>query len=342
MNREMIESFVHRYLEATGSQVTEKNDGWITVQLSPEADKDLMNRSYYWGFVERTGAAPEPMRFTFIFDPETYEAKTAPPPRHAAPAPPAAPASGNGVPGSASAPEASATAAPQSDSILGRYFGVTTVLSSGYGRIPSDVMAFGSRRMEQLFGVAKARGQFVRLFENPEPTMLNPYASLGYSTWLCVNYKVELICDMKRDELHSLGINMATGQIVEGFYDRVKKRRLTPQIPPTIHLQHAALSLDRAVAQLENFLENKVSAYDQTWSVEAWKRLKEEWNRIDSYYGELLRSVESSQKAEVEEQYKAREQEIDWQYRPRIAVSVTNCGFFHLYEGMRTPIDPSR
>ncbi|MNC59777.1 Bacterial protein YqhG [compost metagenome] len=147
---------------------------------------------------------------------------------------------------------------------------------------------------------------------------------------------------MKRDELHSLGINMATGQIVEGFYDRVRKRRLTPQIPPTIHLQHATLSLNRAVAELEKFLEAKVSTYDQTWSVDAWKRLKEEWSRIDSYYGDLLQSVEPSQKTEVEEQYKAREQEIDWQYRPRIAVSVTNCGFFHLYEGMRTPIDPSR
>ncbi|RAV05114.1 YqhG family protein [Paenibacillus sp. YN15] len=338
MNREMIESFVQRYLDATGSQVTEKNDGWITVQLSPEADKDLMNRSYYWGFVERTGAPPEPMRFTFIYDPESYGAKAAPP----RPAPPPAtqqPAAGNTPDG---APAAPGTPAATGDSILGRYFGTTTVLSSGYGRIPSDVMAFGSRRMEQLFGVVKARGRFVRLFESPSPGVLNPYASLGFSTWLCVNYKVELICDMKRDELHSLGINMATGQIVEGFYDRVKKRPLTPQIPPTIHLQPASLSLDRAVAELENFLTAKIGAYDQTWSVEAWRRLKEEWNRIDSYYGELLRTVEPSQKTEVEEQYKAREQEIDWQYRPRIAVSVTNCGFFHLYEGIRTPIDPSR
>lgn len=342
MDRPTIESFVMRYLDSTGCQVAEKQDGYITVQLSPEADKDLMNRSYYWGFVERTGATPEPMIFTFVFDPESYATAAKP----AAPKPPALPAvtaPGGAVtaPGDGSGP-GTAAAPPQSDSILGRYFGAAAPLTIGVGRTPNDVMAFGSRRMEQLFGVVKSRGRFVRLFEEPDPAALNPYASLGYSTWLCVNYKVEFVCDMKRDELHSLGIHLATGQIVEDFYERVKKRRLTPQIPAKIHLQPAPLPVFRAVAELENFLEAKVRTYDDTWSVEAWKRLKEEWSRIDSYFSELLQQVEPSRKAEVEEQYRAREQEIDWQYRPRIAVSVTNCGFFHLSEGIRTPIDPSR
>ncbi|MNI81441.1 Bacterial protein YqhG [compost metagenome] len=117
---------------------------------------------------------------------------------------------------------------------------------------------------------------------------------------------------------------------------------MTPQIPPTIHLQPAPVALEAAVSALENYLEELVKSYDHTWSEEAWKRLKEEWSRIDNYYGELLHTVDPANKAEVEEQYRSREQEIDWQYRPRIAVSVMNCGFFHLAEGVRTAIDASR
>lgn len=361
MNRESIEQFVMRYLETTGCRIAEKGEGHVTVRLSPEADRDLMNRSYYWSFVERTGAPPEPMSFTFVFDPE-YRSKTsagasaakaaAPPPggnpEGAAPGfPPASgeargqAAGGTGtVPPAGSAGEAGAP--PGGDSILGRYFGVAPASHAGPGRVPSDVLTFGSRRLEQLFGVVQSRGRFVRMFEEPNPAELNPFASLGYATWLCVNYKLEFICDMKRDELHSLGINLSTGQITENFYDRIKRRRLTPQIPPVVHLQPAPIRLDTAVQALEDHLETMVKAYDHSWSEEAWKRLKEEWSRIDDYYGELLHTVEPSKKAEVEEQYRSREQEIDWQYRPRIIASVMNCGFFHLGEGVRTAIDASR
>lgn len=351
MNRERIEQFVHRYLDATGCQIIEKGEGHTTVRLSPEADKDLMNRSYYWSFVERTGAPPEPMNFMFIFDPES-RAKQAPVavgvPRPAAPAAPPP-----GAPGAPGAPAAQGAMTPQQqaaqqaaspggapDSILGRYFGF--VPNAPVARIPNDVMTFGSRRLDQLFGVVQSRGRFVRLFEEPKPEQRNPFASIGYSSWLCINYKVEFICDMKRDEIHSFGIHLGTGQIMDRFFDRVKRRNLSPKLPANIHLQPVTLKLDAAVEALENQLETLIKGYDLKWSEEAWKRLVEEWDRIDTYYGELLMTIDPEKKAEVEEQYKSRGEELDWQYRPRIVVSVINCGFFHLAEGLRTAIDANR
>lgn len=334
MNRQTIERYVMRYLETTGCQLVEKGEGHVTVRLSPEADRDLMNRSYYWNFVERTGAAPEPMLFQFIFDPELHAKPPAAP--VGVPMRPTAPAPGAAAP--AGSPGGAAGAA--GDSILGRYFGF--VPTGATGRVPSDVMMFGSRRLDQLFQVVQTRGRFVRLFEEQKPAERNPFASVGYSTWLCVNMKVEFICDMKRDELHSFGIHLGTGQITERFYDRVKRKALTPRLPAGIHLEPAPIPLPSAVEALENYLEQKIKRYNHRWSEDAWKRLKEEWSRIDDYFGELLRTVEPDKKAEVLEQYKSREQEIDWQYRPRIHVSVINCGFFHLAEGLRTAIDANR
>lgn len=328
MNREQIERFVLRYLEATGCRILEKSPSHVTVKFSPEADKDLTNRPYYWSFVERTGAEPETINFMFIFDPEGLDQGTT-----SSPAPPAVEAGTDNI----SAPPA------VTDSILGRYFGVgPSVVTSGFGRTPKDVVTYGSRKLEQLFGVVQSKGRFVRLFEEPKQGKSNPYASIGYSTWLGINFKVEFVCDMKRDELHSLGIHLGTGQITEGFYGLIKDRSLTPKIPSNIHLQPVQLSLDSAVETLEQHLEQTVKGYDHSWAEEAHSRLSDELARIHGYYDELLRTIDDNKKSEVEEQYRNREKEIEWQYRPRVLVSVINCGFFHLAEGLRSPIDGYR
>jgi hypothetical protein len=51
---------------------------------------------------------------------------------------------------------------------------------------------------------------------------------------------------------------------------------------------------------------------------------------MDDYYVDLLASLEEDKKTEVEEQYQNRQQEINWQYQPRIEAAAINCGLFHL------------
>lgn len=354
MNAKQIEKYVMRYLETLDCQVIEKTPSSVTVKLSPEADKDLTGRSYYWSFVERTGAAPETVTFRFIFDParEAIGAGQAVPPAGGATvtagATPsqsspagfagAAPgglisaqgspssAAGTGMPANAAI---TADAAPLADSgsILGRYFGVN--LPSPVGRVPTDTLTFGSRRLEQIFSSVRGRGRFVRLFEENK-AQKNAPRSAAYSTWLGVNYKVELSCDVKRDEIHTLGIHLGTGEIAEQFDARMRKVKLTQRIPANIYLQPNKLTLPRAAQLLENDLEKRISAYDHQWADEAYFRLQDELSRIDAYYGELLLALDPDKKPEAEDQYAARRNEAVWQHSPQIRVSVINCGLFHL------------
>nr|WP_313780205.1 YqhG family protein [Paenibacillus larvae] len=67
MKTEQIEQFVMRYLESYNCQIIEKTREYVTVKLSPEADRELTGRPYYWSFVERTGVEPETMTYTWIF-----------------------------------------------------------------------------------------------------------------------------------------------------------------------------------------------------------------------------------------------------------------------------------
>jgi hypothetical protein len=352
MNKRQIQTFVMRFLEAYDCQIIEKTPAYVTVKLSPEADKEMTGRPYYWSFVERTGAPAETMTYTFVLDPEQMKPEPAPgQPKQpgqtasgapgqqgsavaASPSTPAQAASG----GTQSAPDAVSTGHPPSpgaaggsDSILGRYFGFvpTTVMS----RVPKDELTYGSRRLQQLFGIVGTKGRFVHLFEEPFPLQASPQATLIYNTWLCINYKVELACDMKRSELHSVAIDLSKGEIRENFHKSILTKTLSPRLPANIRILPDAIPLARAAHALEMFLEHKLGGYDHRWADEANERHRDEVVRIDGYYNGLIQAAEPEHKEAVEQQYRNRREEIDWQYRPRIQVSVVNCGLFHLGMG---------
>jgi hypothetical protein len=307
MNIDQIKDFTMRYLETTGCRIIEKSPAHVTVKLSPEADRELTNRSYYWNFVERTGAEPETMSFTFVFDRDRYEQLTD--------------AGADGAPAGANG-----SSLDSGTSILGRYFGFTPTSVSG--RVLLEDMHFGSRRLEQIFQATKNRGKFVNLYEQPKETTTyqNPIA---YTSWLGVNFKVELTCDMKRNEIQSLGICLSTGEIVTKFHERMIGRELTPKLPANTHVRRT-ISLERAVHDLERYVESTVRQYDHAWAVHARERLNEELARIKNYYEDLLRAADESEKPQFDEQYEHRRREIEWQYEPRVQVSVINCGIFHL------------
>lgn len=344
MNAQQIQAFVLRYLEAEQCEIMEKHPAYVTVKLSPSADRDLTHRPYYWSFVERTGVTPETMTCTFIFDPDAYRElnphaqpngpqpgiSTAAPPgmaRTETPAsgsPHASAASANGQPpGQPAQPQS-----PQGDSILGRYFGfVPTTFTA---RVPRDDVTYGSRRLEQIFAAVRAKGKFVRLFEAYVPPDPRHTHTVPYETWLAVNYKVELTCDMKRSEIHSVGIQLQTGEIREQFQEWIAARKLTPRLPAHVYVTPDKITLPRAVLFLEQHMEAKLATYDHRWAREAHLRLSEELARVRDYYEPLLRTAEPEAKPEIEAQYANRSQEVEWQFRPRIQISAINCGLFHV------------
>ncbi|SDO30361.1 protein YqhG of unknown function [Paenibacillus sp. yr247] len=337
MNKRNIHTFVMRFLEAYNCTIIEKSPAYVTTKLSPEADKEMTGRPYYWSFVERTGAPAETMTYKFILDPEQMKLESKPkvaatavknPPNGGFPNQAHSQSQGQGSSQSPVAPD------ENSDSILGRYFGfVPTTITT---RVPQDEVIFGSRRLEQMFSIVRERGRFVHLFEEPFPTGATYHASLVYDTWLCVNYKVELACDRKRSEIHSLAIQLNSGEIREHFHKHVLTKSLSPKLPANSHILPDTISLPKAINALEMTLERKISVYDHSWADEANEQHRSEIDRVESYYNGLLLSAEPDKRDEIETQCRNRLQEIDWQHKPRIVVSVINCGLFHLNAG-RTP-----
>ncbi|RUS43933.1 YqhG family protein [Cohnella sp. AR92] len=304
MNAKQAQKFALSYLQATQCHIIEKSPNHVTVKLSPEADRALTGRPYYWSFVDRTGSEPETMTYRWNFhapgeeEPSAGAASTHADlfqPNPAVPGPQAAPLQHNGV------------------------------------RVIQDDVYFGSRRLAQLFDSIKQAGRCVTLFAEPTRGPGNPLSSQPYTAWLGANFKVGYECDMKREELYGVGISLATGVIEERFLARLRETRLTPRLPSNVHLLRNGLSLRKAMSQLESALERKIKQSDFRWAEEAEERRLDELERVDQYYKPMIeRSATNEQREAITARYEQRAHEIDWQYRPRVTLSVINCGIFHL------------
>lgn len=76
MQQQQIHKFLERYFSANNCEIIEKSDAHLVVQLTIELDKMLMNRPFYWHYLEKTGGKPEPAKMTFITDPKQRENMT--------------------------------------------------------------------------------------------------------------------------------------------------------------------------------------------------------------------------------------------------------------------------
>ncbi|MEH7157108.1 YqhG family protein [Neobacillus drentensis] len=71
MQQQEIHNFLLNYFQANECPIVENGPGYLTVQLTVELDKELMNRPFYWHYLEKTGGIPNPMRLSFITNQDT-------------------------------------------------------------------------------------------------------------------------------------------------------------------------------------------------------------------------------------------------------------------------------
>ncbi len=70
MQQSDIHDFLERYFLANGCELIENTASHLSVQLTAAMDKELMNRPFYWHYLEKTGGIPNPAVMTLITDPK--------------------------------------------------------------------------------------------------------------------------------------------------------------------------------------------------------------------------------------------------------------------------------
>jgi len=218
--------------------------------------------------------------------------------------------------------------------------------------------AFGSPRLLQMFSSAAKHGRWTRLYEETDAT---ERAVAAVVPWLGLNCNVQYICDRKRDEIHSLGVNLVSGEVSPHFMERLRQCRLSPRIPPRVHTVPAAISLEQANKIIQQWLTAHVQAQDVRWAQEARERMAEEIARLKQFYeehpgrtahrrnnGNRSENHPENHQNDPDEQtpvdapaseaedetwtatYRRQLKEVKWQYEPRVQIDVINGGLFFL------------
>jgi hypothetical protein len=68
MQQQEIHQFLEQYFLSNECKLLQNGPGYMRVQLTVDLDKELMNRPFYWHYLEKTGGVPTPMQLTLITD----------------------------------------------------------------------------------------------------------------------------------------------------------------------------------------------------------------------------------------------------------------------------------
>jgi hypothetical protein len=268
MDQSTVRSFTERYLQSHHCHMIESTPSHLITQLSIEVDKELLNRPFYWMYVEKMNLPPQPSRFCFIFHPEETPAD-----------------------------------------------------------LHGEYLFHGSQRFTQMLESAQKLGQFVRLYQ--EPRGLDRYGhSKSYTPWLGIHFKISYVCDQKMDRLSYLGFNLQSGEIREGFYQRIQPLSWTSKLPAQRHTVSPRFSITEAVGECEYYLQDQLENEERIWQQQALARLTQELEQLDRFYPD-----EANISEELHKEKKQRQRETMWQYHPRVEIKVINAGLFYVEAG---------
>ena len=73
MYPQQIHGYLEKFFKENNCAIVRGNDHYLTVQLTIDMDKKIMNRPFYWKYLENTDGVPNPAQLTFITDQNRLE-----------------------------------------------------------------------------------------------------------------------------------------------------------------------------------------------------------------------------------------------------------------------------
>jgi hypothetical protein len=211
--------------------------------------------------------------------------------------------------------------------LLSKYPGAELVTS---GSFRLQWFADGIKQRGQVFrgaydfdlDPAKVERQIVRLLDRPVNFFFRK-PTLFYHPHLLVNFKATFTTDEKFDELHSLGINLVTGEIDSNLLQELQKVKISPH-PPKRKPEKKKIPYNEGFSALENHLKWQLRNHDPQWTLEAKTRWEEEVQQLENFFQDNSGANEAglSFYRQVAETYR--------KFRPVIRLQIVNAGIFYL------------
>lgn len=264
MYPQQIHNYLLQFFKENNCQILSNHNHYIDVQLTIDMDKKIMNRPFYWHYLESIGDEPNPVQLTLITDKNKLVED-----------------------------------------------------------VKGEVVHFGSPRLSQLFQVTEEMGSFVQMYEHVAD---QSETQMILTPWLGVNYKVAYCSDQTKEVLYSLGMNLMTGHLIEGFQESLSTVDLTPTISAnTFHLPYIIKPI-RALERLDAVVDKFIEQDDHKWAEQAKMKWKRDRRVLEYFYEGVEKKPDC---------YEIAKQAMDQQYEAKIKIDIINGGLFYLLKGVQ-------
>lgn len=254
-----VHDYLQKFFKENNCEIVHGDEHYLTVQLTVDMDKKIMNRPFHWQYIENINGVPDPAQITLITD-QTKVSKS----------------------------------------------------------MKGEVVHFGSPRLSQLFQTTKELGAYVQMYERVEN---NVETRPILTPWLGLNYKVSYYCDRTKEMLHSLGINLMTGDVINGFQESIAIKELDTEKSERAFLLPYIIKPLRALDRLDAVIENLIQQEDHTWAENAKGRWQKDLEILEHFYEGVEVKPES---------YEMEKKAMEEQYEAKIKVDIINGGLFYL------------
>ncbi|MCO7176574.1 YqhG family protein [Sporolactobacillus kofuensis] len=261
MQQAEIHDFLVRFFSSSGCSILPVSSAdQLKVQLTKEMDKRLMNRPFYWHYIEQIGAEPELATLTFRLNDNDND---------------------------------------------------------------GEFIHFGSPRLHQIMNTVEELGRFIRMYQ-----ILPSQSAPALEPWLGLNLKISYQCDLKKDFIRSVGLQLINGTLIEGFQSMLKRLQLNQKMPDYCYTLSPLITINSGIRRIERFIEAELNTEPTDWADQANERWEKDQQLLDSFYDyqELKPERYTQEKKALEEQYK-----------PVIKVKLINAGLFYLQSSTFLP-----
>lgn len=289
--------FVDGYFEAVSAKCVYQDSEYREYELPLDVDKELIERPFYWMWVEASGQEAQTTQLRLAFTQNALERENQ------------------------RLQEEHANAMKQTREEFPTFFG-------GASRSPkAELLDYGSFRLDKIFSSVANRGQFIVCQPSP---ILQKAKQRTLIPWLLCNGVTTMRCDLTKQMWWSMGVCLQNGQIVPSFYEQICHLEMVPMSPQRL-LSQMSMPLDEALNRAMREQERLIKQLPTDWAEKARQRFNAEYDQLKLYY-RSLRTEDTQHNKQLELEEARKIESLAKLYIPTVEVEVVQLGLVGLPE----------
>jgi hypothetical protein len=192
----------------------------------------------------------------------------------------------------------------------------TLVLNTDLTLTEGEPVYPGSPRLRQIFEVSRQLAMFIRMYQKiPEQ------GDRALEPWIELNVKISDQCDLKRDRMASIGLQLINGTLIEGFHQVLNKLALSSRMPDYCYTLTPLITVRSGLTRIEKLIEKELRSESSEWADEAEYRWNQDQRLLDLFY---------EHETELPDVYTQECETLKELYQPRTTVRLVNAGLYYL------------